>query len=66
MGKTIPLAEIQILDLFMALTWKKQTQSTPKIHGFVPPHWLCNSEHEIPQPWRGGNNTKMPRSDPNH
>ena len=37
MGKTTPLAAIQIPGSFMALTWPKRTQSTPKIYGFVPP-----------------------------
>ena len=37
MGKTTPLAAIRIPGSFMALTWPKQTQSAPKIHGYVPP-----------------------------
>ena len=37
MGKTTPLAAIQILDSFMALTWPKRTQSTPKFMALFPP-----------------------------
>ena len=66
MGKTTPLAAIQIPDLFMALTWLKQTQMTPKIHGSIPPIGCATLKHEISQSWRGGNNTKTPRSDPNN
>ena len=65
MGKTTPLAAIQILDLFMALTWLKRTQSAPKIHGYVPPIGCATLKHGIRQPWRGGNNTQTPSSDPN-
>ena len=50
----------------MALTWPKRTQSAPKIQGFVPPIGCATLKNEIPQPWRGGNETKKPRSDPNH
>ena len=65
-GKTIPLAAIRIPDSFMDLTWPKQTQSPQKIYGSVPPIGCATLKHKIPQPWRGENNTKNPRSDLNH
>ena len=37
MGKTTPLAAIQILDSFMAIMWPKKTQSAPKFVSLFPP-----------------------------
>ena len=66
MGKTTPLVAIRIPDSFMALTWPKGTQSTPQNCGSIPPIGYATLKHKIPLPWRRGNNTEMPRSDPNH